>query len=824
MNKIPTIFDASTLFAEVIIPLALPRTYTWAVPQHLAHAVVPGSRVEVGLKQNKKYAGIVRSLHHQSPAYQTKEILNVLDSEPVIFPAQLKLWQWISHYYACTEGEVMQAALPAHLKLSSETVISYNEDHGYELTLLSNDEYLVAEALEIRKELKLQEVQKLLDATHVYPVIKRLIEKRICYVWEALTEKYKEKKETYILLNPAYHNEAALEKLVNEWSRAPKQLDLLLAFLHFQKTDGEVTQKKLLEKATASTAMLKGLVEKKVLIAEKRTVGRLISLPKDVKVEFELSTQQETALAAVKEVLLQKEVCLLHGVTGSGKTLIYIRLIEEQIKQGKQVLFLLPEIALTTQIIRRLQLHFGGYVAVYHSKFSPNERVELWNKVKLGDVKIVLGARSSLFLPFHDLNLIIVDEEHDSSFKQHEPAPRYHARDAAIYYASVIGAKVVLGSATPSVESYYNATQGKYGLVQMTDRYGGIELPDMELIDLRKVMLKDKSKPIITPQLQAAIEDNIKRGKQVILFQNRRGYSPYQICAVCGWIPHCEHCDVSLTLHKSSGKLHCHYCGTTYPNVKTCVACGSQDFTQKNFGTEKIEEVLDELLPTAKIARMDIDSVRGKHSHDALINLFEQQRIDVLVGTQMVVKGLDFDHVGLVGILDADGILGFADFRVNERAFQLMEQVSGRAGRKGEKGKVLVQVTNTHHPLLAVIQQHDYRQFFDVEIQYRRQYFYPPFSRIIKLQCKHKDKNIAQQASQFLANKLLGAYDQYLNGPAEPPISRVRNQFIYELMLKLPRQLSLLQQCKQQMQSFIVDLHHEKTFSRVQVIIDVDSI
>ena len=812
------------MFAEVIIPLALPRTYTWAVPQHLAQAIVPGSRVEVGLKQNKKYAGIVRSLHNNPPAYETKEILNVLDSEPVIFPAQLKFWQWISHYYACTEGEVMQAALPAHLKLSSETVISYNEDHGQELTLLSNDEYIVAEALDIRKELKLQEVQKLLDATHVYPVIKKLIEKKICYVWEALTEKYKEKKETYILLNPAYHSETALEKLVNEWSRAPKQLSLLLAFLHFQKTDGEVTQKKLLEKAASTPALLKGVIEKKVLIAEKRTVDRLHSLPKDVKIEFALSLQQEHALQQVKDALQQKDVCLLHGVTGSGKTLVYIRLIEEQIKLGKQVLFLLPEIALTTQIIRRLQLHFGGYVAVYHSKFSPNERVEVWNKVKSGEVKIVIGARSSLFLPFHDLSLIIVDEEHDSSFKQHEPAPRYHARDAAIYYASVIGAKTVLGSATPSVETYYNAIQGKYGLVTLTDRYGGIELPGIELIDLRKIPMKDKSKVIISNQLKEAIEDNIKRGKQVILFQNRRGYSPYQICAVCGWIPHCKHCDVSLTLHKSSGKLHCHYCGTTYPNVKTCAACGSQNFTQKNFGTEKIEEVLDELLPDAKIARMDIDSVRGKHSHDALINLFEQQRIDVLVGTQMVVKGLDFDHVGLVGILDADGILGYADFRVNERAFQLMEQVSGRAGRKGEKGKVLVQVTNTKHPLLAIIQRHDYRQFFDIEIEYRRQYFYPPFSRIIKVQCKHKDKHTAEQAAQFLANKLLGAYHHFLNGPAEPPISRVRNQFIYELMLKLPRQLNLLQQCKQQLQNFITDLHHEKVFSRVQVIIDVDSI
>jgi len=547
-------------------------------------------------------------------------------------------------------------------------------------------------------------------------------------------------------------------------------------------------------------------------------------LPKDIQVNFELSQVQETALEAVKKNLEEKEVCLLHGVTGSGKTLLYVRLIEEQIKAGNQVLFMLPEIALTTQIIRRLQIHFGGNVVVYHSKFNPNERVELWNKVRSGQVKVVLGARSSLFLPFQNLKFIIIDEEHDSSFKQQEPAPRYHARDAAIYYASVIGAKVVLGSATPSVETYFNVTLGKYGLVEMRERFGGIELPDMELIDLRKIVQKDKSKVMISEQLKIAVENTIHNKKQVILFQNRRGYSPYQICAVCGWIPQCQYCNVSLTLHKSTHKLHCHYCGTTYPNVKTCAACGSQDFTQKNFGTEKIEETLGELLPDIRIARMDIDSVRGKHSHDALINQFEKQHIDVLVGTQMVVKGLDFDHVGLVGILDADGILNFSDFRVNERAFQLMEQVSGRAGRKGEKGKVLVQVSNTQHPLLAIIKRHDYRQFFAAEIAYRKEYFYPPYSRIIKIQCKHKVYETAHNAAHYLATKLQGAYGQYLNGPAEPPVNRIRNQFIFELMLKLPRTTTLLQQCKQQLHGFMVDLKHEKNMSNVQVIVDVDPV
>lgn len=815
--------DNKEFYADVIIPLALPNNYTWHIPQHLVHAINIGSRVEVSLGQ-KKYAGIVQNIHNEDPKFQSKDILNVLDSEPIIFTCQLKLWKWIANYYCCTEGDVMQAALPAHLKLSSETLITYNEEHGYDMHLLSNDEYLLAEALDLKKELKLQEVQKILNIKYIYSIVKNLIDKKICYVWESLADKYKEKKETYILLHPQYHNEAALEKLINEWSRAPKQLSLLLAFLHFQKTDGEVSQSKLLQKAEASSALLKSLIEKQILFAEKRSVNRLPSLSKEIKLEFKLSTAQENAFNDIKNIFNKKEVCLLHGVTGSGKTLIYIQLIAEQIEQGKQVLFLLPEIALTTQIIRKLQSHFGGHVAVYHSKLNPNERVELWNKIKNNEIKIVLGARSALFLPFYDLNFIIVDEEHDGSFKQQDPAPRYNARDAAIYYASILNAKVLLGSATPSLESYYNAVKEKYGLVELNDRYGEIDLPEIQIVDLKKIVTKDKNKIIISPQLKEAIEENIKKNKQVILFQNRRGYTPYQVCTVCGWIPHCEHCDVSLSFHKSSNKLHCHYCGSTYPLMKVCADCGSQSFAQKNFGTEKIEEIVLEQIPDAKVARMDIDSVKGKHGHDTLINLFEQQRINILIGTQMVVKGLDFDHVGLVGILDADAILSFSDFRVSERAFQLMEQVSGRAGRKGERGEVLLQISNIKHPILDVIQQHDYRRFFESEIRHRSQYFYPPFSRIIRLQCKHKNRDIAYQSVRYIFNKLYSNYSEYLNGPAEPPINRIRNQYIYELLLKLPNKSFVLQQCKQEIKNFIVDLKHEKHFSTVQVIIDVDTV
>lgn len=813
------------LYAEVIIPLSLPQTYTWVVPPAMHHALQPGSRVEVSFGKQKKYAGIVRSLHQAKPyGIEPKEILNVLDAEPVIFPVQIKLWQWMAGYYVCTEGDVMQAALPAHLKLSSETIISYNENHEFDIELLSPVERKIAEALDEDKELNLQQVQKLLDISNVYPVIKRLIEKKICYVWESIKEKYSEKTETYLQLNPLYHSEENLEKLINAWQRAPRQLDLLLAFLHFKKTEGEVLQHWLLQKTGSSIAQLKGLFDKNVLEAHKRVVGRLQTLPRLVNSDFKLSEHQQAAVTTLQAALQQKDVCLLHGVTGSGKTQVYMALIEEYLLRGKQTLFLLPEIALTAQIIRKLQAHFGGYVSVYHSGFNPNERVELWNKVKSGDIKIILGARSALLLPFHNLSLIVVDEEHDTSFKQYEPAPRYHARDTAIYYASLVGAKVVLGSATPSVESYYNATQNKYGLAELTERFGNSQMPEIELIDLKKVPKTDKNKIILSPQMKEAIAENVNRNKQVILFQNRRGYSPYISCNVCGWIPHCDNCDVSLTFHKSTNKLQCHYCGSLYPLVKTCIACGSQEFAQRNFGTERIEESIGEELVNIKTARMDVDSVRGKHGHEALISMFEQRRVDVLVGTQMVVKGLDFDHVGLVGILDADAILNYADFRVNERAFQLMEQVSGRAGRKLDRGKVLIQVSNTAHPLLPVIQAHNYRLFFDVEIEYRKQYAYPPFSRLIKIQCKHRYKNIAEQAARLLAEKLQPRYGEHIIGPAEPFISRIRNMFIHELMIKLPTQPALLQRCKQQLRQHIIDLRHEKNYSSVHVIVDVDPV
>ena len=821
------------MYAEIIIPLALPKNYTWSVPDHLQDQLHVGCRVEVNLGKNKKYAGIVKRLHNEKPAFfEAKEILNVLDAEPVVFEEQLKLWEWIASYYMCSEGEVMAAALPAHFKLSSETILVFNDEYGEDFSALDHDEYLVAEALLLKKELKITEVQQILDSSHVYPVINRLIQKKVCFVWEALKQTYSPKKETFVLLNREYDNEDKLSDLLNNWRRAPKQMELLLSYLHLIKTEGEVTKTNLLKKSNASEAQLKGLVDKEILRLEKRVIDRLQYLPKDIKIDFELTSLQQEIFEKIQESFKEKAVCLLHGVTSSGKTLIYIKFIEQLIRQGKQVLYMLPEIALTSQIIRRLQKHFGGHIGIYHSKFSQNERVEIWSKVKNGEMKIVLGARSSVFLPFQNLGLIICDEEHDTSYKQHDPAPRYNGRDAAIYFASLFGAKTLLGSATPSLESYHNAMTGKYGFAELLQRYGDVHLPPIEIIDTKKVVQKEKGKVMLSPPLIDAVNEVLARQKQIILFQNRRGYTPYQVCNVCGWIPQCKYCDVSLTYHKMTNKLVCHYCGTTYPPLHTCAACGNHNFVQRNFGTEKIEELLFEQFPNAKIARMDIDTVRGKNAHDVLIQQFEQRRIDILVGTQMVVKGLDFDNVDLVGILDADGLLSFADFRVNERAFQLMEQVSGRAGRKpsyvetpegrAATGKVVIQTIQPTHPVLQLVKEHDYKKLYMEEIEKRKQFFYPPFSRLIHVTFKHKMKDVVERAAHSFADGLKMKYDQYLVGPAEPVINRIRNQHLMELLVKLPRDAKFIAQCKKDMLEQVALLHQHKSFKSVTVVNNVD--
>jgi primosomal protein N' (replication factor Y) len=806
-----------TMYAEIIIPLALPKNYTWEIPEKFSNSLQPGCRVEVNLGKNKKYAGIVKLIHNDAPTtFEAKEILNILDAEPAVQPYQLKFWEWLAEYYMCTEGEVMAAALPAHFKLSSETIIVFNEEYGDDFSGLDNEEYLVAEALLMKHELRLTEVQQILDITHVYPIVNRLIGKKVCFVWESLKQTYNAKKESFVLLNQDYDNEEKLSELLNNWGRAAKQMELLLSYLHLMKTEGEVTKTELLKKSSASDAQLKGLLDKNILRIEKRSIDRLHYAGRDVLIDFELTAVQKEAKENIDKCLVEKQVCLLHGITSSGKTHVYIKLIEQFIRRGQQILYMLPEIALTSQIIRRLQKNFGGYIGIYHSKFSQNERVEIWNKVKTGELKIVLGARSSLFLPFMNLGFIICDEEHDTSYKQQDPAPRYNGRDAAIYMASLNHCKVLLGSATPSLETYYNAKSGKYGLVELLERFGEVKLPSIQMIDTRTVAKKQGEKVMLSPQLLEGIRDTINKQKQIILFQNRRGYSPYQVCTVCGWIAQCRNCDVSLTYHKLSNKLKCHYCGNIYPPSNTCQACGSDKLMQRNFGTERIEEVLDAELPDVKIGRMDIDTIRNKNAHDILIQLFEQKKLDILVGTQMVVKGLDFDNVDLVGILDADGLLHFADFRVNERAFQLMEQVSGRAGRK-DAGRVMIQTSNPAHPTLEHVKLHDYGGMYNEEIEKRKLFFYPPFSKIIHVSFRHKDRNTVQEAAHSFA------YGQFMVGPAEPVVSRVRNLFLMEMLLKLPRDSNLIAKCKSDLQKQMGILHADKKFRNVIIVPDVDA-
>jgi primosomal protein N' (replication factor Y) (superfamily II helicase) len=763
--------ESYNTWAQVILPLALPTTYTYAIPNELINKAKIGFRAEVQLR-NKKYAGIIKQITNTKPAFETKPILNVLDDEPIVYPQQLQFWSWVANYYMCTEGEVMAAALPTNFKLSSETIIFYNEDFGSDYTSLSDNEYLLAEALEIKRELRMSEIQQILDATHVYPIVKKLIEKKVCFVWEVLEGRYKLKKENFVTLNAIYNNEDALSKKLNDWKGANKQMELLLAFLHIKKLDGDVLQSELLKKANATTAQLSGLVDKEILIVEKRSVDRIKTLPK------------------VREIFSTQQVCLLHGITASGKTQVYVKLIEEYFNRGQQVLYLLPEIALTAQIIRRLQQYFGGHIAIYHSKFNDNERIEIWNKVRTGEIKIVLGARSTIFLPFSNLGLIIIDEEHDASYKQQDPAPRYNARDAAIFYAATFWqniegkTNVLLGSATPSIESFYNAKNKKYGLATLTERYGGIQLPTIEMIETRQVATKGKV--MLSPQLQEAIEKTLADNKQVILFQNRRGYNPYLICGTCGFIPQCNHCAVSLTLHKFSNKLHCHYCASQYPKIIACPRCGTQTWLEKNFGTEKIEEHLDQVFTKHKIARMDVDSVKGKKAHDA------------------------------------DGLLSFADFRVHERAFQLMEQVSGRAGRRQEQGKVLIQTSNPKHQILEFVQRHDYESMYKLEIENRQEFNYPPFGRLILLTLKHKDKDLVTQAANRLANLLSQDIKSYIVGPASPVISKIRNAYLMEILLKIPKQGNTFSNTKKVVINHVNLLHAEAAYKNVQVVFDVD--
>ncbi len=814
--------EESIVFAEIILPLALPKVYTYSIPEELQETIQIGMRVEVQFGKNKLYAGLVKKIHTNNPGYQPKPLLSVLDKVPIVHEHHLKLWEWIAKYYGCTLGEVMHAALPAGLKLASETRVLLSQAFDEDFSVLTDKEYLIAEALTIQEELSIEEIRKILNQATVYPLINSLLFKRVIILKEELKLKYKPRTLAYIRFAEPYRSDPETLKSAFELvGRAKKQMDALLGFIQLSKKQPTIKKKELMEAVDVSSAQLKGLEKKGIFEIYKKEVSRISGYGKDVISNFELSAQQLKALLEIKQKLEEKNVVLLHGVTGSGKTQVYIDLMQEAIDEGKQVLYLLPEIGLTTQIIFRLQKVFGNKIAVYHSRLNNNERVELWHKTLEG-MPIILGARSALFLPFNRLDLVIVDEEHDPSFKQQDPAPRYNARDTSIYLANQFGAKVLLGTATPSMESYINAKSGKYGLVEMMSRFGGINLPEIVIADAAEETRKKTMKSHFTSMLIEELKAALGRGEQAILFQNRRGYAPTVNCDTCGWTAACINCDVSLTLHKFAGNLRCHYCGYQTEAPKACNACGKTTIKVKGFGTEKIEDELKIFLPDAKIARMDWDSVRAKNSHQKIIGDFEDKLIDILVGTQMVTKGLDFDNVGLVGVLSADQLFYFPDFRANERAFQLLTQVSGRAGRRKTQGKVVIQAFNTKHPVLKEVITNDFPSFYEREEKERRNFLYPPFYRLIKITLKHKKRNFVEVGASIFANLLRKDLGSRVLGPAQPGINRVRTYYLMDIVVKLERKADILEKAKNVIREAGVEVKGRKGLTQIRINVDVD--
>ena len=815
--------SATATFVEVVIPLATPKAYTYMVPEEMVSDIGFGKRVEVQFGRNRLYAGLIVGIGSEAPeGYQPKAILSVIDVHAIINIQQYRLWQWISQYYCCTIGEVMNAALPANLKLSSETrvVLSplFDENYGG----LDDKEYLIAEALSIQNELSIADIQGILNQKTVYPLIRKLLDKRIIFLTEDLKEKYKPRKVYCVRLAEPYASQSELmEEAFEKLSRSNKQVDTLMTYLQMIRKNDYIKRAELCKKAKVDSSVVRAMEKKGVLEIYEQEISRLGAFDGDTESLQVLSEQQVRALKEIREQIQEKNVLLLHGVTGSGKTRVYVELIQEALQRGEQVLYLLPEIALTAQIIQRLQKVFGDEIVVYHSRLNNNERVELWQEV-LNGKSIVLGARSALFLPFEKLKWIIVDEEHDPSFKQYNPNPRYHGRDAAIVAANIHNAKVILGTATPSLESYFNAKSGKYGLVEMPERFGGLQLPEVGIVDKKAEFKKEGMHPLFSQELIKAIATTIEQNEQVILFQNRRGYAPTYRCGTCGWHSECIHCDVSLTYHKFHNNLKCHYCGYSTTLPVSCPACGTRSLTLQGFGTEKIEDELKIFFPELRIQRMDYDTVRGKDGHTKIIDAFQDGAIDILVGTQMVTKGLDFDRVGLVGVLSADQLLHFPDFRASERGFQLMVQVSGRAGRKGKQGKVLIQTLNPGYPVLAKVVASDYHGFYAEEIAERQQFAYPPFIRLIKISLKHKQAKTVNDAARMYSLFIKKHLGDRVKGPAIPYVSRVRSYYVLDFLVKLEKDTKSITRIKEVLMEAMYQLHDEKGFSGVRVSIDVD--
>lgn len=780
-------------FADVVLPLPLYKYFTYRIPSDWQAVLQPGSRVVVPFGRKKYYTAIVTRLHDVMPqGYEVKEILSILDDRPVLRRPQLQFWEWIADYYLCSVGDVYKAALPSGLKLESETTVTLNtEFEELDDDRLKEREWMLLAALGKKSRMTVQELEKESGMHNILPVLRRLLEREAVFVSEQIKAHYRPKTETYIRLAFAPGDEAALRSAFERVKQAKKQEVMLLSFLDLslfmQKGKlREVSRKALLDRSGVSSAVLGAMVEKGIFEVYKKEISRFDTATFTEGEIAPLSELQQTACNQIGESFREHAVTLLHGVTSSGKTEIYAHLIQRVLAEGRQVLYLVPEIALTTQLTNRLRKMFGDKLVIYHSKFSDNERVEIWNTLlDSREPRLVLGVRSSIFLPFADLGLVIVDEEHETSYKQYDPAPRYHARNAAIVLASMHGAKTLLGTATPAIETYFNARQGKYGLVELKKRFNDVELPEIIPVDVKEMRKKNRMQGNFTPELLNRMQHALQAGEQVILFQNRRGFAPMVECKQCAWVPKCEHCDVSLTYHKRYNQLTCHYCGYTYEIPKVCPACGQPTIGVMGFGTERIEEDVARLFPEVPVSRMDLDTTRSRNAYEQIIDDFSKGKNKILIGTQMITKGLDFDRVSVVGILSADQMMNFPDFRAHERAFQMMEQVSGRAGRKNKKGVVVLQTSDPSSPLIQQVIAHDYEGMYNRQLAERKAFSYPPYTRLIYIYLKHRDETLLQELAVRYTTALREVFGSRVLGPDNPPVARIQSLYIRKVVLKM---------------------------------------
>ncbi len=821
-------------YAEVILPLSLANRYTYRIPPDLEPRIFIGSCVIVQFGVKRFYTAIVWAIHTKDESkntYEIKEIYALLDPIPVLRQLQLRFWEWLSFYYCCRLGDVYNAAVPSGLKLESETAVMYNENFEAD-SMLRPAEQSVLEAFSGQTKLTISELEKKTGLRNVMPVISSLMALGAVEVCEELKHGFKPKTQTYIRLSIAFHAEEQLSAAFNSLKRAHKQMALLSFFLEeiqMQETQmaQEISKKELLKRSGCSATVLDELLKRGILESYEKEVERLQPMEVVAHVLNCLSEEQQSALRQIQDVFRIKDVCLLHGITSSGKTEIYIHLIDEILQKGKQVLYLLPEIALTTQITKRLSYFFGDRMLVYHSRFSDSERVEIWNRILRGnDPLLVVGVRSSLFLPFGNIGLIIVDEEHDHSYKQQDPAPRYHARNAAIVLAGMHGAKTLLGSATPSIDSYYNALAGKYGLVDLSVRYGEVRVPEILTVDIRELKRKKRmNNALFSPLMIEKIDEALKEGEQAILFQNRRGFAPVLECNNCGWVPHCVNCDVSLTYHKQRHELTCHYCGYRVRVPKSCPTCGEPEAELRSigFGTEKVEEEIKALFPAARVGRLDFDTAHTRTAFERILSDFEQGNTDILIGTQMVSKGLDFANVSVVGILNADSLMNIPDFRAHERAFQLLVQVSGRSGRRNKRGTVVLQTFSSEHPIIRLAVRSDYKEMARLQLEERKLFRYPPYFRIIEVVLRSRKEDVVHQISFIYADKLRNHLNERILGPVVPPIARIQAWYIRKIILKIEITVAIAP-VRTLLDRVSEEMEHLSNFRQVAVHYDVDPV